>query len=75
MARFYARVLVVLKAAPTWLVALSTVVTIVASEVDIPAVAEWSVKVVGWLGVAVAIIRRVTPVLPAERGLLPVEEQ
>lgn len=65
------RVLVVLKAAPTYLVVVSTVITIVASEVDIPVVARYAAIVVGAIGVAVSIIRRVTPVVESARGLLP----
>ncbi|MEW3439383.1 hypothetical protein, partial [Pseudomonas aeruginosa] len=33
--------------------------------------AAWAVRIAAVLGAVVATIRRVTPVLPAERGLLP----
>lgn len=75
------RVKVVAGAAVTWLVAASIVITIFSEEIgglltdDTAAlVASWATTAVGWLGAAVAIIRRVTPVLPEERGILPVEE-
>jgi hypothetical protein len=73
---FYARVLVVAKAAPTWLVAASTVLTITADELAGMVGAEhgavtFVLRVVAWLGVAIAIIRRSTPVLPEARGILP----
>lgn len=74
------RIGVVLKAAPTYLVAASTVVTIVTEEIadELPSgSAEWVVrvggKVVSIIGAAVLIIRRSTPVIEAQRGLLPVD--
>lgn len=73
-----ARIKVVLTAAVTWLVLASTIVTILSEEIAtvLPAGAATDVgavalKVVAVLGAAVTIIRRVTPVLPDERGLLP----
>lgn len=72
------RARVVLTAAPTYLVGASAVVTIVADEVAkvLPAgqattVGAVTVRVVAILGAAVAIVRRVTPVVDGERGLLP----
>lgn len=78
MNELLARVRVLLGAAPTYLVALAAILTIVVDELapfaDDPAIA-WVVRILGVIltivGVAVAIVRRVTPVLPAERGLLP----
>jgi hypothetical protein len=70
------RITTVAKAAVTWLVALAGVLTIVAEELttalgaDSAAVA-WIVRIVAWLGIAITIIRRSTPVLPAARGILP----
>lgn len=78
MQNVIARIKVVLTAAVTWLVAASLVVTIVSSELaDVlsdgtaETVAAVSLKIVAWLGAAVSIIRRVTPVLPDQVGLLP----
>lgn len=75
---FAQRVGVVLKAAPTYLVALSTIITIFSEEIAavLPdewdlTVARWTTIAVGFLGAVVTIIRRVTPVLPQDRGLLP----
>lgn len=74
---FGQRVAVVLKAAPTYLVAISTAITIFSEEIvkilpdewDLT-VARWATIAVGFLGAVITIIRRVTPVLPADRGLL-----
>ena len=73
-----ARIRVVLNAAPTWIAAVSTILVIVADEVAavLPAgqaevVGAAVVRIVAWLGAAVAIIRRVRPVLDDEKGLLP----
>lgn len=72
------RILVILKAAPTWLVAASTAITIFAEEIVAilpdswdPVVVRWSAIAVGFLTAVINIIRRVSPVLPAERGILP----
>lgn len=64
------RVRVVLREAVTWLVFAGIVASAVAAEIP-GAVAEWAVRIGAWLATAVAIIRRVTPVLPSERGILP----
>jgi hypothetical protein len=71
MPKLWRRARVVLTAAPSYLVAASTAVTIVMEEVDAPGVAKYGAIAVGALGAAIAIIRRVTPVLPDDRGLLP----
>lgn len=79
MSKLAARILVVLKAAPTYLVAAGAVVTIVADELAKALPNGWQDNAVqiggavaGVIAAATAIIRRVTPVVEAERGLLPV---
>lgn len=73
-----ARAQVILRAAPTWIGGAAIVVTVAADEVAkvLPThaaetVGSVAVQVLAWLGAAVAIIRRVTPVRPEERGILP----
>lgn len=71
------RIKVILTAAVTWLVVLATVLTIVAGELqdqggDFAPVVAWIARIITVIGVVVTIIRRVTPVLPQQRGLLPV---
>lgn len=75
MTKTIERLRVILTAAVTWLVAIAAVLTIVAGELatelgDAAPVVTWIARVVVWIGVAVAIIRQVTPVLPAARGIL-----
>lgn len=78
MTNLLARVQVLLGAAVTYLVALGAILAIIVDELAPfaadPAVA-WVVRILGILAtvvaVSVAIVRRVTPVLPTERGLLP----
>lgn len=72
-----ARAKVVFSAAPTYLVAASAIAIIVSDEVStvLPAgaatvVAAVTLKLVAVLGAAISIIRRVTPVLKSERGIL-----
>lgn len=74
----FARLKVILSEVTTYLVAAGAVVGIVADEVGQVLPAGWQDNavqiggaVVGVIGAAVAIIRRVTPVLPADRGILP----
>lgn len=77
MDTFLASVKVILRAAPTYLVAIGAVLTILVDELTgyaaVPAV-EWVLRVLGILativGVAVSIIRRVEPVIPERRGVL-----
>lgn len=75
--QFWAKVVVVLRAAPTWLTAAAVVLTTSAEEIGglLPdggeALGQLVVRVVAWIGAAIVIIRRVTPVAPDERGLLP----
>lgn len=80
MTRLLARVRVILRAAPTYLVAASAVVSIVVEEIADELPSGWQDnavgiggKIVAVLGAAVLIIRRVTPVVAAERGILPPE--
>lgn len=81
MNAFIARVKVVLAAAVTWIVVASTVVTLASDEIakvlpagDAETVGAVATKIVTVLLTVVAIIRRVQPVLPAERGILPTTE-
>jgi len=79
MTKVLDRARVVLSAGVTWMVLAATVLTFavdaIGEEAGDTAAGQWLVMVLGGaitvLGVAVAIIRRVTPVLPAERGILP----
>ncbi len=71
------RVAIVAKAVPTYLVAAALVVSIATQEIseELDGDAKQQVvriggKVAAWLGAAVAIIRRSTPVIKAQRGLL-----
>lgn len=72
-----ARAAVVAKAAPTWLTGLSVVLTIVSEELAevLPAgaaetVGRLVILATAWIGAAVSIIRRVTPVPTDERGIM-----
>ncbi|MGD9798260.1 MAG: hypothetical protein AB7H43_15290 [Acidimicrobiia bacterium] len=78
MTKLLDRVLVVLKAAPTYLTAIAVVLPLLAGDLAevLPAgaaetVGEVALVIAAWLGAAVAIIRRVTPVAEHRRGLLP----
>lgn len=71
-----ARLLVALTAAVTWLIAAGMVLGQLAGQVgDLGPVgadvARWALRVAAWAATAVLIIRRVTPVLKSDRGLLP----
>lgn len=73
-----ARIKVIAQASVTWLLVAMTVVQIVADEIVsvLPAgvaenVGAVTLRVVAVLAAAVAIIRRVSEVTPADRGLLP----
>ena len=77
MSNLIDRVAVVAKAVPTYLVAAAIIVPIIAEEVaeelsgdTATKVVRIGAKVAGWLGAAVAIIRRSTPVIHSQRGLL-----
>lgn len=75
-----ARALVLLKAAPTYLVAASTAISAAAQPIAdaLPESLQGQftadiVRVTGALAAAVLTVRRVTPVVEELRGLLPVE--
>ena len=74
---FLARVRVLLTAAPTYISTATALVVIFRDEIGrmFPGasdeIAAWSVTVLAVLAGAANIVRRVAPVLPAERGLLP----
>ena len=80
MSDFLTRARVVLGNLATWLLAAAAVVGIFAEEIvavlpddwDGP-VAQGAAVVLAVIAAAVAIIRRVTPVIGAQHGLLPVE--
>ena len=71
-----ARVLVVIKALPTHLVAISTAVVWIAPEITkvfpehAETIASSALRVIAALAAAVTIIRKVTPVAPEQVGLL-----
>jgi hypothetical protein len=72
-----ARIKVLGTAVNTWLVAIALIVPIAVSEIaqELPsdkaeAVTKWGGKLIAWIGVAVAIVRRSTPVIKSQRGLL-----
>lgn len=75
------RAKVVATALVTWLVVLVAALQVVIDEIAPLLPAPWDQKVTSWLlsaisvvSVAILIIRRVTPVPPEERGILPVEK-
>lgn len=69
-----ARVAVVLTAAPTYLASAATLLTLVVALTPAGPVATAVTALIAGIGSAVAIIRRVTPVVTGERGLLPKDE-
>lgn len=77
MFKLVARAKVIGSATVTWLIAVSAAVQGLATDIAsiLPEEAERvgavGVRVAAVLAVAVAIIRRVTTVLPDDRGLLP----
>ena len=78
MTEFVAKLRVIFTAAVTYLTLGVTIVTIFAEEIAamLPVGAaedltQWALIAVGWLTAAITIIRRVSPVLPDERGILP----
>jgi hypothetical protein len=58
-------------AAVTWLTFAGAVAVIVADE--IPGVSGWALRVAAIIATAISIIRRVEPVIPERRGVLPPE--
>jgi len=76
------RLKVLLTAAVTYITIIQAVLVIFSEELaslfadgDAQTVVATIVKVIAVLGAVVTIIRRVTPVLPSERGLLPAQRQ
>lgn len=77
MKKLIARIKVLLGAMPTYLTVAGVVVMIVTTEIAdaIPGeIGTWAVKIGGYIGtviaVATAIVRKVTPVLDSQTGLL-----
>lgn len=71
-----AKIKVIASSAVTWLTFAVMALTMFSEEIAavLPTdtdVTAWIAKAVVWLGAAIAIIRRVTPVIPEERGILP----
>jgi hypothetical protein len=81
MTNSLARAKVVATATVTRLVAVAVVLPLVADDLaqvmpgQAEAITHGALVVAGWIGAAVAIIRRVTPVVDGERGLLPADQQ
>ena len=78
MTNLIARAKVILTAAVTYIVIASTVLTVAAEEIgkvftdgQAAQVLTIITRILAALAAAVSIIRRVTPVLPDERGILP----
>ena len=78
MSNVWQRVQVVATSAVTWISTASFVVVVLAEEISkvvapdsAETVTRVSVRIVALLGAVVAIIRRVSPVAIADRGLLP----
>ncbi len=78
--RFWARLVVLARAVPTWATIAALAAPIVADEAARVLPAPWSERVtavaLSFAGVCTAIVtvvRRVTPVLEHERGILPPE--
>jgi len=82
MKKLIARIRVLLTAAPTWLAAAGAGVEVVVQEVADELPHGWQDDWLRWgggvlvvIGVAQRIVRRVTPVPPAQRGLLPTSDE
>lgn len=79
LSRLIARIKVILAAAVTWLLFIGLLLGQLAGDVgDLGPIgadiSTWALRLVAWIGTAVLIIRRVTPVIDrAERGILPVD--
>lgn len=80
MSDFLTRVRVVLGNIATWLIGAAAVIGIFAEEITDLLPDDWEgpwsqavVVVLAVIAAAVAIIRRVTPVIGEQQGLLPVE--
>lgn len=77
MSDLIARARTILSALVTWLLVASAVLTTIADDIAPALPAPWServtaivISVLGVVSAAIAIIRRVTPVDSADRGLL-----
>lgn len=71
-----ARVRVILANLLTYLVLAQTILTFVVAEgvFDMwPDIAQYALLAATWIGAVIVFIRRVTPVEPKERGILPVD--
>ena len=74
-----ARAKVLAASAVTWLLAAATIITLAAGELakvfpdNAATIGALAIRAVAFTGGAVAIIRRVTPVLDQARGLLPAD--
>lgn len=77
MSKLMAKVKVVLTALPTYMTAAAVIITIAANQLaellpdKTAGIVQWSATIVGFLTAAIAVIRKVTPVLPSQTGLLP----
>lgn len=76
--KLLARLVVIARAVPTWCTIAALAAPIVAEEAATVLPAPWSdrvtavaLTVAGVAGAVVTVIRRVTPVLEHERGILP----
>lgn len=77
MSNLIARIKVLFNAAPTYLAAAGVIIALLADEIGKLAPSGWQDNAVQILGVlaaivasATAIVRRVTPVAPEQRGLI-----
>ena len=71
MSKLLKRALVVVKALPTYMTLVATLVPVIVLLLPVPTVVAAAPIVLAWLGSAIAIIRKVTPVLEEQVGLLP----
>jgi len=74
MNEYIDRARVVLTSAVTWLIAAQLVIQYALTQdvvADIPLAVQVGGQAVAFIGNAILIIRRVTPVAPEERGILP----
>lgn len=69
----YASLLVILKSVVTWAITIQTVLVLVAGTVveSWPDGSRWALVIAGFLGTAIAAIRKVTPTEPGTEGILP----
>jgi len=68
------RTRIILTAAVTWLTVAGAVATILVDELaDVPTAANIAARAAVIIGTSIAIIRRVTPVLPDDRSIITKE--